>query len=543
MESMTTNDYSGWSKSELIRKVKELEKRKKFGIVWEDKSEEVANLCKEKFPILEEDKKREIVAEDGLFNALIEGDNYHSLSVLNYTHGASIDVIYIDPPYNQGNKDFVYNDKYVDSEDAYRHSKWLSFMEKRLKLSKNLLKKDGVIFISISGNEQAQLKLLCDEIFGEENFVECIVWQKKSSPKGVPPKNMIVNVHEYILVYQRSNKFSFIGCPRSEEGFKNSDNDPRGNWRNTNIKSTVKDKSKAFSIKDPETGNVFTDTWAFSEKELNRLIKEKYLIFPKKKDGQVRKKEFYSEFKNPNVPLKSFWNVFDNQKHTSNLKNFFGNAVFLNPKPLELMIFLLKNVTNKNSVVLDFFAGSGTTGLAVLELNKEDGGCRSFILCTNNENNNGNGHKIATDICYPLIKDRILEEENKNSSLKKDLSGLKYFRTGFVDSKPTDKNKYRMVNESTEMLCFKENCFDLVNDHNSFKIFKNKRDKHLGIVYDDSGIAPFKRVVKKLKKTFVAYVFSLDGSSREEEFEDVRDLVELSPIPAGILNIYKRIFR
>jgi len=179
-------------KAEIERLKKELKKRKKYGLVWEEKPEEVIEMCKEKLPVLKEVKSKEIKSKsarpvrNGISNGvnlLIEGDNYHALSVLNYTHAKKVDVIYIDPPYNTGNKDFIFNDHYVDREDAYRHSKWLAFMEKRLKLAKNLLKDTGVIFISIDDNEMAQLKLLMDQIFGEENFIDSIIWKKTENIK------------------------------------------------------------------------------------------------------------------------------------------------------------------------------------------------------------------------------------------------------------------------------------------------------------------------------------------------------------------------
>jgi len=165
-------------RAEVERLKKELKKRKKYGLVWEDKPEEVVEMCKEKLPVLKEIKNKEIITDkDRPVNLLIEGDNYHALSVLNYTHAGKVDVIYIDPPYNTGQKDFIFNDRYVDREDAYRHSKWLSFMEKKLKLAKNLLKDTGVIFVSIDDNEVAQLKLLMDnpDLFGENNFIANII--------------------------------------------------------------------------------------------------------------------------------------------------------------------------------------------------------------------------------------------------------------------------------------------------------------------------------------------------------------------------------
>lgn len=533
-------------KTEIEGLKKELKKRKKYGLVWEEKTEEVVEMCKEKLPVLKEVKNKEIITDKNKpVNLLIEGDNYHSLSVLNYTHEKKVDVIYIDPPYNTGNKDFIFNDRYVDREDAYRHSKWLAFMEKRLKLAKNLLKDTGVIFISIDDNEMASLKLLMDssDLFGEDNFVDCITWEKKSSAKGVPPVNMLVNVHEYIVAYQKSSKFSFLGEPRSLGGFSNPDNDPRGPWRNTNIKSTVKDKSQAFTITDPKTGNSFTDTWAYSKEEIKRLIKENYLIFPKSKNGQVRKKEFYNEFKRENIPIKSSWGLFDNQKNTEMLKDILGDAIFLNPKPLDLLIYLLKSTTKKDALILDFMAGSGTTAHAILKLNEEDGGNRKFILCTNNEDNNGNGYKIAEDICYPRVKKVIEGYVGKISRKKVEGLGsnLKYFKTEFVDAEPTDKNKIKLTEQATEMLCVKEGTFEKVLDQKKFKIFKNS-NHYTGIIFDQTAIPAFKKVIKDIKGKFSVYVFSLGDETFDDELKDVKQKVQLSPIPEVILRVYRRIF-
>lgn len=190
----------------------------------------------------------------------------------------------------------------------------------------------------------------------------------------------------------------------------------------------------------------------------------------------------------------------------------------------------------KNAIVLDYFAGSGTTGHAVMMLNKEDGGDRKFILCTDNENG------IAQEVCYPRVKKAINGHKDYP-----DITGipanLKYFKTAFVDAKPTDKNKKRLVDKSTEMLCLKEDCFDEVKKGKDFRIFKNSQNKYLGIIYDDEGIEVFKKEARKMKKKFVVYVFSLDESAREEEFEDMANMVHLKPIPAVILNVYKRIFK
>ena len=525
-----------WTKEQLVDEVARLRKRKKYGLVWEDKPEDVVEQCKTELPVLKEVKNKAIAKDkNGPVNILIEGDNYHALSVLNYTHKGKIDVIYIDPPYNTGNKDFIYNDNFIDAEDPYRHSKWLSFIEKRLKLAHSLLKNSGAIFISIDDNEVTQLKLLCDEIFGKRNFVECISWEKKSSAKGVPPKNMIVNVHEYILVYQKSDKFSFLGEPRSEESFSNPDNDPRGPWRNTNIKSTVKDRSHAFLITDPKTGNVFTDTWAFSKNELERLIKERYLIFPKNKNGQVRAKEFYNEFKNANIPIKSSWGLFDNQKNTEMLKKILGDIVFLNPKPLDLIIYLLKSAASKDAVVLDFFAGSGTTVHALLVVNRQDKGKRKFILCTNNENN------IATDVCYPRIK-AVIDGHKDYRDITGIPSNLKYFRTAFVGAEPNDKNKEALTKQATEMLCMREDTFESVKETGAVKIFKNPK-QHTGIVFDEDAIPALKKEISKIGGVWSVYIFSLGDDTFEDEFEDMKEKITVAPIPEAILRVYRRLFK
>ncbi len=183
-----------------IRKLK----KSNLGLVFEDKQEDVVEQCQKQVPVLKEVIKKRINLGDGFTdNLLIEGDNYHSLSVLNYTHKGKIDLIYIDPPYNTGNHDFIYNDQYVDTEDGYRHSKWLSFMNNRLRLARDLLNESGVIFISIDDNEQAHLRILCDKIFGEKNFVANIIWQKKFSRSN--DATYFSTMHDYILCYAKNH--------------------------------------------------------------------------------------------------------------------------------------------------------------------------------------------------------------------------------------------------------------------------------------------------------------------------------------------------
>lgn len=396
-------------------------KTKKYGLVWEEHSEIVEEEMKTKIPVFIEDASRKINgnsdSED--YNFLLEGDNLHSLHLLEKTHSGKIDVIYIDPPYNTGNKDFIYNDNIVDKKDGYFHSKWLSFMNKRLEIAKKLLSDSGVILVSIDENEQSQLKLLMDEIFGEQNFIESIVWDKKSSAKGVPPRNMMVGVHEYILAFQSTSKFRFLGEERDKSDFKNPDNDPRGLWRESNIKSTTKSIEEAFTITDPNTGREYTNTWAFSKESLDRMIQENRILW---KENLPKQKEFLNNMTNDKKALKSNWGVFDNQKTTMFLKKLLPEIQFNNPKPIELMKYLIEVTVDKHATVLDFFAGSGTTAQAVMEVNQNDGGNRKFILCTNNEN------EISEKITYERLR-RI----NMGTEFYSPIPlNLKYFKTSFV---------------------------------------------------------------------------------------------------------------
>ena len=406
--------------------------------------------------------REESVNFDTTQNLFIEGDNLEALKLLQETYLGKVKMIYIDPPYNTGN-DFVYCDKFADISEKYLektnqqdavgsrlvtntiangrfHSDWLSFLYPRLKIARNLLCEDGCIAISIDENELQNLWAICDEIFGPENFVECVVYDKKAAAKGVPPVNMIVGVHEYILFFQKTSKFSFVGIPRSEDGFENPDNDARGPWRNTNCKSTTKDASEAFEVTDPKTGNVFRSTWAFSKSEMDRMALEGVLIFPSSGNGQVRKKEYYNEFKNANTPIKSSWGLYDSQYNTQMLEGLMEGKYFQNPKHIKLMVDLIQFSTLQGDFIVDFFGGSGSTAHGILEACSKDGLNRKFGLVQIAEPLSSNssafsqgyttiaeiskerirraGHKILESDCHPdWNKDvgfRVLKIDSSN---------------------------------------------------------------------------------------------------------------------------------
>ena len=314
------------------------------------------------------------------------------------------------------------------------------------------------------------------------------------------------------------------------DGIATKDRRPNLHYVITNQKTGLKYKP------NPANG------WRYSKTTLQKLIKEKSIIWPKNPESNPRVKRYLKELKSMYTGYSSMLKTVTYSSGTRELREIMNKEAFKFPKPSKLIQNLLEQSENKNSIILDFFAGSGTTGHAVLELNKNDSGNRQFILCTNNENG------ICTDVCYPRIEKIIngydIVDKNKRRKPKKikGLGGnLKYYQTDFVDDEPTDKNKKLLVDRSTQMLCLKENCFSQIKKSKNYAVFKNHKI-HLAIIYDDSGITPVKKLIKKLRRKFNIYVFSSDSSAREEEFEEVNDYVDLKPIPHEILNVYRRIF-
>jgi len=568
---MFKKDSQNLSKEKLLAEIerlkKELKRRKKYGLGWEEKSEEVVEMCKEKLPVLKEVKNKEIITgKNKPVNLLIEGDNYHVLSVLNYTHAKKVDVIYIDPPYNTGNKDFIFNDRYVDREDAYRHSKWLAFMEKRLRLAKNLLKDTGVIFISIDDNEKSQLKLLCDHIFGENNFVDEITEKTSSINAFKIYGNKPVRIKDYLLIYARnSNKYIYNRIYTEKQGKWDSHFNlfyDRENNKITKLQPILrrhgflqkKEKLNSLDIKDQKIKKFYlkyqnnicqTGAYKDSPEKRKSLRKRGEVVIFNSKNGKKiylyngRMLSFLSsstrvinggESEAIALALSNIWDDID----YNNIQNESPIVLPNGQKPIKLIERIIKiHPPKRDLLILDFFAGSGTTGHAVLDLNSKDNGNRRFILCTNDD------EKICSDICYPRIRKVI-----SGFRQKKGLDGnLKYFKTDFVGyDEPTDKNKIKLTEQATEMLCVKEGTFEKFLDQKSFKIFKNT-NHYTGIIFDQAAIPAFKKAIKEMKGKFSVYVFSLGDETFDDEFKDVKQNVQLSPIPEAILRVYRRIFK
>lgn len=411
---------------------------KKYGLVWESHEEAVDIKMQTHIPVFTEDTEKEIAAvPDGAYNFLLEGDNLHSLYLLEKTHKGRIDVIYIDPPYNTGNRDFVYDDVFVDKNDSFAHSKWISFMFKRLAIARRLLSDNGVIFISIDNNELSSLKMVCDELFGELNFVDIISWFKKASPSN--DAQFFSNDTEYILVYAKDKTtWRPNRLPLNEKQMKyyqNPDDDPRGAWNSATYtcnKSKLERPNLYYPIKNPFTGEMVypkeTAVWKYSKEQTKSLQEDGRLFWGKDGTAKYPRIKKYL-FEHEGVVNRNMWHYDDvnhTQGATAELKEF-GISGFATPKPVKLITRILQISTDKESIILDFFAGSGTTAQAVLELNQQDGGHRGFILCTNNENN------ICTEVTYPRVKTVITGRREDGSEYSDGIpANLKYYRTDFV---------------------------------------------------------------------------------------------------------------
>lgn len=553
-------DYSQWDQKDLIARIEKLEKRKKYGLVWDEERtrEEFELQARNSLPVLEEVPENAVTTDpEQPTHILIEGDNFHALSVLNYTHEKKVDVIYIDPPYNRGlrdSNDFRYNDRYVDREDAFRHSKWLSFMSRRLTIAKTLLKDSGVIFVSIDDNELAQLKLLMDDIFGEDNYKNTIIIRRgaKNVQAQFDTIDKLSSGYEYVLFYSKAATQRFPKMVKELEQSKQGG--WNNHWRGTN-RPTM--RYELFGI-TPETGQ-----WRWGkERSLVAIYNyEQMLKELGKKTEELTQQEIDSWFLVKSteageeidmlrlsangkpehyVPptdttlLNDVW--FDiSPNSTSVLKSIFGKKVFDNPKPLELIKRICK-FAGKDAVIVDFFAGSGTTAHAVLELNEEDEGKRHVILATNNENN------ICTEVCYPRFMKVIKGYKNPRGVKIDGLNGnLKYYRTSFVPAEPSDENKEKLTRQSVEMLCLREGTFDFVTESDVWKIFENS-SRYTAILFDQLAIPELKEELAKLDNPVSVYVFSLEDDTFAAEFADMLGVTACA-IPEAILRVYRRIYQ
>ena len=592
----------GLTQEERAELVNLLNTKKKYGLIWENKPEDVEEQLRTKLPVLREVVEKRILSKPSLnqdakglkdkqdksltlefdvvtdnskseslesFNPsnhssdngllseveapnhiLIEGDNLHALTALTFTHENKIDVIYIDPPYNTGNKDFKYNDAFVDKEDSYRHSKWLSFMHKRLEIAKRLMSDKGVIFISIDDNEQAQLKLLCDEVFGNNNFISELIWKKKQGG-GNDSTNFVIE-HEYVIGYSKSIANILINLDSSHVlddslyPFKNDDGIEYGLV--TLDKSSIRfSESLVFEINDIN-GNAYyprivkgkQSCWRWGKKK----VEDEYddLVF---KNGKV-----YTKYYRPTgvVPKSILYDTRFGRTESGKdaIKEVLGNAVlFTYPKPVELISHILRLTAQSKSIILDFFAGSGTTLQATMQLNAEDSGNRQCILVTNNENN------ICEEVTYERNKRVIQGYTNAKGIQVEGLTNnnLRYYRSEYVGREKTHKNKRELVLAATELLCIKEDIYteltELTGNKLNNKVMRcfSDKGKYMMVIYEEEAIETLLPLINSINShhKIKIYIFAPGQYPFTEEFEDVLDKVELCALPDAIYKAYANV--
>ncbi len=556
--------------ADLQSQIRKLQKNN-LGLVFEDKTEEVVEKSKTQVPVLKEVTKNQLdLGEIYPNNLMIEGDNYLALSVLNYTHKKNIDVIYIDPPYNTGARNWKYNNDYVDGDDEYRHSKWLSFMRHRLNLAKNLLKDDGVLICAIDDNEQAHLSVLIEQIFPNYDQYPITIIHNPGGTQG----NNFHSTHEYAIFLVPKNK-TLIGL---QDRTDNPDIRPlRDVSTGNHLREDAKNCFYPIFVKDGKIigfGDVSPDS--FHPKSANVIRKDGVTeIYPIDPSGNERKwvfarqtvesiKDELAVVENRNrkildiVRTKTMFNyktVWTDGKYNANifgtklLREILPNCDFDFPKSLYTVYDCLFAVVGHrpNATVLDFFAGSGTTGHAVLEMNKIDGGNRKFIVCTNNENNNDGKGGIAESVCYPRIKAVIKGYKNKkNEKVAGIPSNLSYYKTDLVDieqiHKVSDEAKIKITYQAGEMIAVREDVLNEVEKNDWWQIFEGK-GKQMAIYFKEDKTKLAELIAKLEKKNIptALYIFSWGKNEYKGEYSTANIRVE--DIPEPIIEVYKEINR
>lgn len=608
------------NKTELARKIQALDGlsneektallelirgHKKYGLVWEDKPEDIEERLREDLPVLVErndDKVHPIISDnpDAPNHLIIEGDNLAALTELSYTHAGKIDVIYIDPPYNTGNKDFIYNDKYVDSDDEFRHSKWLCFMSKRLKIAKSLLTPNGLIFISIDDNEQSALRMLCDEIFGSNNFLNCVSIKAKASSGasgGGEDKKLKKNI-EYLLIYSNNLSQADIVFPVSSTPLMEYIEEKREKgitWSYTNVMTkpgtkhyitTIKagngDDINIYEVSDFEIQSVsaLAKKQNKSEKEIyteyiDRIFTTEnaqtsirtrvadavdgdglYIAEYRPVSGRNKGKLIEVGFIGSTKRLVSYLKhtcqitphgVFKLEKIGTLWSDLSWSSVSkegavpfpAGKKPIALIRRIIEMCPSDDCVILDFFAGSGSTAHAVMALNESDGGKRIAIIATSNEN------KICEDITYPRLVNAI-NGYGKVAGLAD--NNLRYYRTEFLPRERSVKNMRELVKASTGLLCIKNDLyteapFGVRKMNPKYARYFENAGRRMLVVYEERAIPFIADIIKTMPEgeKIKVYVFSHGCYAYDDEFADVADRVTLCALPQAIYDAYQKV--
>lgn len=580
-------------------------KEQRYGLTWLDVPEAFEADSENKIPILEEvkekainvpcrDAARHFSTEKSAPHIIIEGDNYHALTCLNYTHRGKIDVIYIDPPYNTGSDGFTYKDKRilkefpdgspVPKEHPLRHSYWLSFMSKRLELAKNLLSDNGVIFISIDDNEQANLKLLCDKVFGEENFVA--TFQRLTTKSGKTPLTFMVS-HESLMCYVKNNLDIFVGTPFEDDSYKFEDEyvELRGKY---NLKQPLDCNSISYSpsldypieycnqiyypggdyekYKKRQGGSYLQKdyAWRWSKELFDFGLQNGWIVF---KNGRIYTKGYlnatienvngeyqivYRDKTRKRSTIDFIDNAYSNDIAKKQLMSLNINTKFDYPKPLNFISDLIHTHYSQSATILDFFAGSGTTLHATMKLNAEDGGNRQCILVQQKEGDNN----ICENVTYERNRRVMCGYTNAKGELVEGLGGrLKYYRTAFVGKNAsrtaTDADRVELSLKAGYLLALGENTLEEISHTESYQIFADGENpqKYTAIFFTENyaKLPDFVAEIEQLRANaatpveFAVYIFCWGQPDVfEGEFNSLRG-ISLKAIPQPILDVYKSI--
>lgn len=579
------------NKTELARKIQALEGlsneektallelirgHKKYGLVWEEKPEDIEERLREDLPVLIErndDKVHPIISDnpEAPNHLIIEGDNLAALTELSYTHAGKVDVIYIDPPYNTGSKEreggFFYNDDFVDSDNEYFHSKWLCFMSKRLKIAHKLLSERGVIFISIDDNEQANLKILCDEVFGKNNFVGTYFWKRTSTPPALSYK--IRRKLEYVICYQKTNipqrTFAQGYIDGGDVPLLNTGN-PEGilNFPVGTVRFNLPDGTYTHSpsykihlledvvVENGRNANAFRAAGHFKwgQANLEREVSEGTYFL-------IKSRQFSPRFQKATKATKVPSNIIDEEvgvgtNEDAQKEMDYLNMSFSYAKPSSLVKFLIKMPfwKEKDITVLDFFAGSGTTLHAVMDLNSEDDGSRTCILCQREDQIPGTDSFICSGITYERNR-RLIEEfvnaDNLFTNIFPD-NNLRYYRTEFLPSERSVKNMRELVQTSTGLLCIKndlytESPFGGRKMNPKYARYFENSGKRMLVIYEERAIPFISDIIKTMPdgEKIKVYVFSHGSYAYDDEFAEVADRVTLCALPQAIYDAYQKV--
>lgn len=551
-----------------------INEHKTYGLVWEDKPEDIEERLAHDYPVLTEVRERAIISDNPAApnHILIEGDNLEALTTLAYTHAGKIDIIYIDPPYNTGSKEreggFFYNDDFVDLDNEYFHSKWLSFMSKRLKIAHKLLSERGVIFISIDDHEQANLKILCDEIFGKNNFVGTYFWKRTCTPPALSYK--IRRKLEYVICYQKTN----IPQRAFAQGYVDGCDVPLLNTGNPEgiltfpagtVRFNLPDGTYTYKpsykirllddvkVENGRNANAFRAAGHFKwgQSNLEREVSEGTYFL-------IKSRQFSPRFQKATKATKVPSNIIDEEvavgtNEDAQKEMDYLNISFSYAKPSSLVKFLIKMPfwEKKDITILDFFAGSGTTLHAVMSLNYEDNGRRTCILCQREDKIPGTDSYICSGITYERNR-RLIEEfvnaDNEFTNLYPD-NNLRYYRTDFVSRERTQKNRRELMEKSTSLLCIKEDLYTELSKFGSIglnpkgaRFFANDK-KQMLIIYHPEFIPYFVEEIDKMEVSspIKVYVYAPDRYAYDDDFAIVADKVSLCALPQNIIDAMARV--